>query len=85
MSEMGAANDAYDFLTQIEDELAVAREAAKEAVDRADAFAELRSYTLEVEEELGRPVRALDVFDTNDETRRARLSALADRITREVN
>jgi hypothetical protein len=85
MREIGAADDGYDFLMKVEDELALARDAAARAVDRADALAELRSYTLEVEGELRRPVRASEVFDTKDETRRARLAALADRITREVD
>ena len=80
MSEMGVA-DSFNFLVEVEDELALAREVAAKAIDRADAFAQLRSYTLEVQDELRRPVRAADVFDTRDEERRARLTALADRFT----
>lgn len=80
MNEMGAA-DSFDFLLEVEDELVQAREAAARAVDRADALAQLRSYTLEAQDELQRPVRAADVFQTRDEERRARLNALADRIT----
>ena len=80
MSEMGVA-DSLDFLIEVEDELAEARRVAAKAIDRADAFAQLRSYTLEVQDELRRPVRASDVFDTSNEERRARLNALADRIT----
>ena len=78
-------DDGFDFLTAVEDELASAREAAANAVDRADALARLRTYTLEVQDELRRPLRAVDVFDTRDEERRARLHALADRITGEEN
>lgn len=73
--------DSIDFLIEVEDELAEAREVAAKAIDRADALAQLRSYTLDVQDELQRPVRATDVFDTRDEERRARLTALADRIT----
>lgn len=80
MNEMGAV-DSFNFLIEVEDELALAREVATRAVDRADALAQLRSYTLEVQDEQQRPVRAGDVFTTRDEERRARLMALADRIT----
>lgn len=73
--------DSLDFLIEVEDELAEARRVAAGAVDRADALAQLRSYALETQDELRRPVSASDVFDTRDEQRRARLSALADRIT----
>lgn len=80
MNEIGVVGS-LNFLIAVEDELALAREVAAKAIDRADAFAQLRSYTLEVQDELRRPVRASDVFDTSDEERRARLTALADRIT----
>lgn len=80
MSEMGWEGLSLDFRIEVEDELAEAREVAVKAVDRADALAELRRYVLEEEAELGRPVSVRDVFETRDETKRARLTALADRI-----
>lgn len=73
--------DSLNFLIEVEDELAEARRVAAKAIDRADALAQLRSYTLEMQDEMRRPVSASDVFDTSDEQRRARLNALADRIT----
>lgn len=84
MSEMRFV-DTYDALTGVEDELAAAREVATKAVDRADALAQLRSHILELQDEFQRPVRLSEVFETKDETQRARLAALADRITREVD
>ena len=80
MSELGYA-DALDFLTEVEEELAEARERAVRALDRADALAALHAYVREVQDELQRPVSASDVFDTPDEAQRARLAALAKRIT----
>lgn len=75
--------DSLDFLLDVENELAEAREVAVQAVDRSDALARLREYVQEVQDELQRPVRMDEVFDTRDEVRRARLAALVDRITRE--
>lgn len=83
MSTMGHEFDAPDFLTEVEEELSEAQELAVRAIDRADALARLRDYVQEVQDELQRPVRASEVFDTPDEARRARLRALARRITNE--
>jgi hypothetical protein len=68
----------------VEDELVAARELAARAVDRADALAQLRSYVIELQDELQRPVRLSEVFETRDEQKRARLKMLADRIDTEV-
>jgi hypothetical protein len=80
VSEIGF-EEGFDFLAEVDEELAEARERAVRAVDRADALARLREYVQELEDELKRPVRASEVFDTRDEVRRARLAALTDRIT----
>jgi hypothetical protein len=74
----------FDFVSQLEDELAESRRTAAHAVDRAAALAELRSHALEVQEALQRPLRAVDVLqplDPQDEKARARLNALVERIT----
>jgi len=74
----------FDFVTQLEDELAESRRTAALAVDRAAALAELRSHALEAQETLQRPLRAIDVLqplDPQDEKTRARLNALVERIT----
>jgi len=75
----------FDFVTQVEDELAESRRTLRHAVERTHALAELRSRALEVQEELRRPITERDVFAPRDEEDRAWLDLLVTRITGEEN
>lgn len=75
----------FDFLGQVEDELAESRRDLRRTMERTQALAELRSRALEVQQELRRPITERDVFQPRDEEDRALLDLLVDRITGEEN
>lgn len=73
----------FDFLGQVEDELAESRRDLRRTMERTQALAELRSRALEVQQELRRPITERDVFQPRDEEDRALLDLLVNRITGE--
>lgn len=73
----------FDFLGQVEDELAESRRDLRRTMERTQALADLRSRALEVQQELRRPITERDVFQPRDEEDRALLDLLVNRITGE--
>lgn len=70
-----------DFLAQIEKELEAKRHELSLLLDAVEAYVELRSYCIEAaQKHRGRFISVEDVFDTDDEERRARLQAISRRI-----
>ena len=75
----------FDFLGQLESELAESRAELARVIERTQALADLRSRAIRVQGELNRPVTDRDVFKARDEEDRALLDLLVTRITGEEN
>jgi predicted nucleic acid-binding protein len=74
----------FDFLGQVETELAESRRTLRRALERTQALAELHSRAVEVQQKLRRPITGRDVFNNpRDEEDRAWLDLLVTRITGE--
>lgn len=71
----------FDFLGQLESELADSRAELGRVMERTQALADLRSRAIRVQGELGRPITERDVFKARDEEDRALLDLLVARIT----
>jgi len=71
-----------DFIDRIEGELALARELASRAADRADALAEIRSRAIAKHDALNRRPTAEEVMQSP--TEQDVIDALVDRVTQEV-
>jgi hypothetical protein len=71
----------FDFLGQLESELAESRAELTRVIERTQALADLRSRAIRVQGELRRPITEHDVLKPRDEEDRAWLDLLVTRIT----